>query len=71
MGCSGQGGAAVSDLYEVAFDVTLEQTVLVEATSKKAAIERVKNGEYDVMDCESTTKINSRRNWTAEKIEHG
>lgn len=55
-------------LYEVAFEVIMEQTILVEAASGKAALEAVKRGEFDVMDCESSNSTKPRRNWTVQKI---
>lgn len=55
-------------LYEVAFEVIMEQVILVEAASGKAAVEAVKRGEYDVHNCESNNSIKPRRNWAVTKV---
>lgn len=56
--------------YEVTFEMTVLQSVTVEAASKKQAIEKVKNGEYDVGQCESET-LHGRRRWAATALGGG
>ena len=55
-------------LYEVAFEFTMQQTVLVDAASGKAAMEAVKAGDYDATQCESTRVGGDRRKRSVQKV---
>ena len=53
--------------YEVGFEFLMFQSVPVEANSKKEAIEKVRNGDYEVDLSHSEAIPGTRRRWRATK----